>query len=50
MEKDPAIRIRDLQKVYAPAGSAAAKHALKGVSFDVTLSAKAIPSSGEASV
>ncbi|MGE8141530.1 ABC transporter ATP-binding protein [Novosphingobium sp. NPDC080210] len=31
----PAIRIRDLQKVYAPAGSAPAKHALKGVSFDV---------------
>ena len=35
METPAAIRIRDLQKVYAPAGSAPAKHALKGVSFDV---------------
>lgn len=35
METPAAIRIRDLAKVYAPAGSAPAKHALKGVSFDV---------------
>ena len=35
METPAAIRIRDLQKVYAPAGAAPAKHALKGVSFDV---------------
>ncbi|MFN3516956.1 MAG: ABC transporter ATP-binding protein [Novosphingobium sp.] len=35
MESPAAIRIRDLAKVYAPAGSAPAKHALKGVSFDV---------------
>ncbi|MBS0481324.1 MAG: ABC transporter ATP-binding protein [Proteobacteria bacterium] len=30
-----AIRIRDLAKVYAAQGSTPAKHALKGVSFDV---------------
>ena len=35
METSAAIRIRDLEKVYAPAGNAPAKHALKGVSFDV---------------
>ena len=35
METPAAIRIRDLAKVYAPAGAAPAKHALKGVSFDV---------------
>ncbi len=35
METPAAIRIRDLEKVYAPAGAAPAKHALKGVSFDV---------------
>ena len=35
METPAAIRIRDLAKIYAPAGSAPAKHALKGVSFDV---------------
>ncbi len=35
METPAAIRIRDLQKVYAAAGAAPPKHALKGVSFDV---------------
>ena len=35
METPAAIRIRDLAKVYAAAGAAPAKHALKGVSFDV---------------
>jgi ABC-2 type transport system ATP-binding protein len=35
MDTPAAIRIRDLAKVYAPAGAAPAKHALKGVSFDV---------------
>ncbi len=35
MKTPAAIRIRDLEKVYAPAGAAPAKHALKGVSFDV---------------
>ena len=35
METPAAISIRDLEKVYAPAGAAPAKHALKGVSFDV---------------
>ena len=35
METPAAIRIRDLEKVYAAAGNAPAKHALKGVSFDV---------------
>jgi len=35
MDTPAAIRIRDLKKVYAPAGDAPAKHALKGVSFDV---------------
>ncbi|HQV04611.1 MULTISPECIES: ABC transporter ATP-binding protein [unclassified Novosphingobium] len=35
MNNPAAIRIRDLSKVYAPSGSAPAKHALKGVSFDV---------------
>ncbi len=35
MDIPAAIRIRNLEKIYAPAGSAPAKHALKGVSFDV---------------
>jgi ABC-2 type transport system ATP-binding protein len=35
MDTPAAIRIRDLQKVYAAAGAAPAKHALNGVSFDV---------------
>jgi ABC-2 type transport system ATP-binding protein len=35
MDMPAAIRIRDLEKVYAAAGNAPAKHALKGVSFDV---------------
>ena len=35
METPAAIRIRDLEKVYAAAGAAPPKHALKGVSFDV---------------
>lgn len=35
MDTSAAIRIRDLQKVYAAAGAAPAKQALKGVSFDV---------------
>jgi ABC-2 type transport system ATP-binding protein len=35
METPAAIRIQGLEKVYAPAGSAPAKHALKGISFDV---------------
>jgi ABC-2 type transport system ATP-binding protein len=35
METPAAIRIRDLEKVYAPSGNSPAKHALKGVSFDV---------------
>lgn len=35
MDMPPAIRIRDLEKRYAPAGNGEAKHALKGVSFDV---------------
>ncbi|MEQ1496848.1 MAG: ABC transporter ATP-binding protein [Novosphingobium sp.] len=35
MDTPAAIRIRDLQKVYAAAGAAPAKQALKGVSFDV---------------
>jgi len=35
MDTPSAIRIRDLEKVYAAAGNAPAKHALKGVSFDV---------------
>lgn len=35
MEQTPAIRIRDLVKRYAPAGSGEGKLALGGVSFDV---------------
>ncbi len=35
MDTPAAIRIRDLAKVYAAAGSTPPKHALKGVSFDV---------------
>ncbi len=35
MDTPAAIRIQGLEKVYAPAGNAPAKHALKGVSFDV---------------
>ncbi|MFM5953863.1 MAG: ABC transporter ATP-binding protein [Novosphingobium sp.] len=35
METPAAIRISGIEKVYAAAGNAPAKHALKGVSFDV---------------
>ncbi|MDE2437077.1 MAG: ABC transporter ATP-binding protein, partial [Sphingomonadales bacterium] len=35
MDTPAAIRIRDLAKVYAAQGPTPAKHALKGVSFDV---------------